>query len=44
MVHHDRPVLEHDNEEKVCFVKDDTLFSGIMPLTPKEHDELHQES
>ena len=44
VVHHDRPCLEHDNEERVMHLKDDTLFSGLVPCTPKEHDELHKES
>lgn len=41
VVHHSRPTVEHDAEGAEARVKDDSLFEGLVPCTPAEHDEFH---
>lgn len=41
VVHHENAPLEHDAEDAVVFVKDDTTFAGLEPCTPAQHEVRH---
>ena len=41
VVHHDREPVEQESEVAVVWVKDDSLFGGLVACTPREHDALH---
>lgn len=41
VVHHERPPVEQDSEVAVSWVKDDSQFAGLHPVTPAEHEEWH---
>ena len=41
VVHHSRPTVEHDAEDREARVKDDSLFEGLTPCTPAEHEQYH---
>ena len=41
VVHHANPPVEHDAEEAPLLLKNDTVFAGLEPQTPAEHEAVH---
>ena len=41
VVHHANPPVEHDAEDGPLVLKNDTVFAGLEPQTPAEHEAVH---